>query len=274
MVGMMNGLPRRLRRILLSGSTALLAIGLGVPPASATPTAATPAVPVRLLAPGEGTVLRAGSTATLDWAPLGSLARQGEWEEWEAFLSLDGGATYTVRLTPHLDRRLSRITFRVPDLPTPNGRLLLRVGDEQRERAFELPERLTIAGPSTIPAGAGLPVAGALELTRTVWRRGEPARPGEPGVLVWVEGSRDGGSRREVVAAEPVEARPASPFLVLGSSRMPTAVGAEAPPSGAPAADPGVLGVLPPLRLAAAARPGAPPAASPDLLLLLQRQNE
>src|SRR6185369_15035186 len=82
---------------------------------------------------------------------------------------------------------------------------LLRIGDERRERAFELPQRFTIALPRT--SSAPLPTS-ELDLPRKVWQRGEPARPGEPGVLAWVEGTRQGGGMREVVAEEPARAVP------------------------------------------------------------------
>jgi hypothetical protein len=244
------------RRLLVA---AILAVGL-------TTSAASAAAPVRLLAPGDGMVLAAGSTASLEWAPLDGLARQEGWEEWEAFLSLDGGATYPVRITPHLDRELRRVTFDVPDLPTRNARLLLRVGDEHRETAFELPERFAIAMPSLL-AGR------TIDLPRTAWRRGEPARPGEPGVLVWAEGSRHGGQLREVVAAEPPRVVPSGIAAAEGIP-APTAVATEEPPSGAPATDLVVLSIQPPPRAGTPAGPRTPRAAAADLLLLLQRQNE
>lgn len=48
-------------------------------------------------APRAGAELAAGSLATVAWdgPPRGA-------EEWEAFLSLDGGRTYRLRITPHL----------------------------------------------------------------------------------------------------------------------------------------------------------------------------
>jgi len=231
--------------------------------------------PVRLLAPGEGAVLAAGSMATLEWAPEAALERQGRsegWEEWEAFLSLDGGATYPVRITPHLDRDLRQVRFKVPSLPTANGRLLLRVGDERRETAFELPQRFAIS--AAAPGMLGME-GSALDLTRKVWRRGEPARPGEPGVLAWVEGTRQGGSLREVVAAEPARVLPGL-SLPAGGPAMDAvdAIATEAPPSGAPAADPGDLSLPPPPRAAATASARAPLPAAADILLLIQRQNE
>jgi hypothetical protein len=251
----MHGFPRRLL------DAAILAIGLlatAARPASA-------AVPVRLLSPGDGAVLRAGSLATLEWASE-AFSGSERWEEWEAFLSLDGGTTYPVRLTPHLDRELRRITFKVPTLPTANARLLLRVGDERREIAFELPERFTIAAaPGLLPS--------ALDLPRTVWRRGEPARPGEAGVLVWVEGSRRGGALREVVAEEPARVTDSGVEPAQGRP-APAVVTSEEPPSGAPATDLGDLSQLHPPRTGTAASPRASRPATTDILLLMKRQNE
>ncbi len=267
----MHGFPRRL------ADAAILAVGLlaAAGPASA---AVPVAVPVRLLAPGDGAVLQAGSLAALEWAPsampamppmpamLEELAAPAGWEEWEAFLSLDGGATYPVRLTPHLDRELRRITFRVPALPTADARLLLRVGDERREAAFELPERFTIA------AAPGL-LPGAFDLARTVWRRGEPARPGEAGVLVWVEGSRRGGAMREVVAEEPAHLADSGLEPTAGHP-APAAVSSAKPPSGAPATDLGALSQLHPPWTGTAASPRPSRPVATDILLLMKRRNE
>ncbi|HZF07769.1 MAG TPA: hypothetical protein VFE33_03175 [Thermoanaerobaculia bacterium] len=252
-------MDRSLRRLL---ATALFATGLSVP-TLATAAPATAAVPVRLLAPAEGTVLQGGATAVLAWAPRPGL--RGEWEEWEAFFSLDGGATYPFRLTPHLDRDLRRVSFKVPRFPTRQGRLLLRVGDERREQVFELPQNFTI----TVPPGR---VGQFLDLQQREWRRGEPARPGEAGVVAWVEGPRQGGPLREVVAAEPPQAGPG--VVVPAETSLPPAVASPAPPSGAPAADPGLRAPPPSFRLASAARLRTPRPGTADLLLLLTRQNE
>jgi hypothetical protein len=227
------------------------------------PAAAAASAPVRLLAPGDAAVLQAGSTAFLEWAPLAERTGQARWDEWEAFLSHDGGATFPVRVTPHLDRDLRRVSFRVPGFPTRNARLLLRVGDERRETAYELPQRFAIAA---VPGGAG-----ALDLSQVVWRRGEPARPGEPGVLLWSEGSRRGGQLRERRAAEPERAGPGLAFPAAGAA--PAALISEAPPSGAPPAQAESASTFPSYgsgapRNARAERPAA------DILLLTQRRNE
>jgi hypothetical protein len=269
----MNGFPRRL------AAAAILAIGLNATAAVAAVAAEIEAVPVRLLSPGEGTVLTAGSTAILEWATVADFVQPAPWEEhwkeWEAFLSLDGGATYPVRVTPHLDRDLRRIRFRVPFVPTENGRLLLRVGDERQEIAFELPERFTIApSPGALgEAGAWGGLPNALDLPQTVWRRGESARPGEPGVLVWVEGSRQGGATREVVSGVPAHLVDGG-IAALEGHPAPAAVTAAAPPSGAPTADLDLLQTLRPPRAGAAASPWTVRPATTDILLLIQRQNE
>ncbi|HKH49127.1 MAG TPA: hypothetical protein VKM72_31050 [Thermoanaerobaculia bacterium] len=151
--------------------------------------------PVRLVSPRAGATLVVGTTAELEWAPLALFPDLSEVEEWEAFLSLDGGATYPVRITPHLDQDLRRVRWQVPDLPTADASILLRFGDEQRETAVELPSRFSIAASPVLPDAL-------LPLARQVAAPGEPALPGRAGVVAWVEGSRRGGSLRQVVAME------------------------------------------------------------------------
>src|SRR5690242_19787531 len=101
--------------------------------AFATEFVATVEAPVRLAAPAPEAILQAGGMAEIAWEPLAGLARIGPFEEWEAFLSLDGGKTYPLRITPHLDRDLRRVQWRVPPVPADDARLLLRFGNEGRE---------------------------------------------------------------------------------------------------------------------------------------------
>ncbi|HEV8434699.1 MAG TPA: hypothetical protein VGR95_14900 [Thermoanaerobaculia bacterium] len=65
-------------------------------------------------------------------------------EEWEAFLSADGGAHYAVRITPHLDASIHSYCFRVPNVATRDARILLRTGDEVHERIVMVPRSFTI----------------------------------------------------------------------------------------------------------------------------------
>jgi hypothetical protein len=156
--------------------------------------------PIELVAPRDGVALAAGSTAEIAWVPLATYAQVAGVEEWEAFLSLDGGATYPLRITPHLDQDLRHFSWQVPPIPTADARLLLRFGDERRETVVELPQRFSIVASPVAVAPTFL-----LEIQAPA--RGERARPDrdrdddEAGVVAWVEGSRRGGSLRQVVAA-------------------------------------------------------------------------
>jgi hypothetical protein len=225
--------------------------------------------PVHLLAPSAGATLAAGSTAELEWTPGERFAELREVQEWEAFLSLDGGATYPVRITPHLDQDLRRIRFQVPPLPARDVRILLRFGDETRETAVELPERFAIAAsPGLLPAlGKTLPLA------RPAFAPGEPALPGHAGVVAWVEGSRRGGGLRQVVAAEApsLGSRVAPP-----KTRDEAAVlAAEPTPPESPGSVRETGAAAPPAsRRATLSRAGTGPALFLDILLLIQRRNE
>jgi hypothetical protein len=231
------------------------------PVASARETAA----PVQLLAPRAGATLAAGSMADLEWAPLGDFDRFPKVEEWEAFLSLDGGATWPLRITPHLDQDLRRVRWQVPPVPTADGRILLRFGDEHQETAVELPARFSIAGSPLHEEG--------FALARRAAGPGEPALPGCAGVSVWVEGSRRGGSLRQVVAPLGLSLRervaPPTPhpaFAVLEADPVPEAP-ALAPRNGTFAASSASRRT----ELSRACANRAPPV---DILLLIQRQNE
>jgi hypothetical protein len=133
-------------------------------------------------APRAGSVLRGGTTATIAWSATGLPAKA---EEWEAFLSVDGGAFYAYRITPHLDLDRQHFTFEVPNVATRDARILLRVGDEREEHELEFGATFVIEAdallalaepPKKIDDGA----------------RGEPARPGDRGVVAWVDGDRNG----------------------------------------------------------------------------------
>lgn len=142
---------------------------------------------VRLVSPRPGATLVGGSAVVLEWRPGPGLAALRHAEEWEVFLSLDGGRTFLSRITPHLDIRMRRVTVHVPRLPSNDVRLLLRMGDERDEREQLLPGRYHIVLDHAAPP---------------IWRPrqplpGEAARPGAPGVVVWVEGGRDGSQWQE-----------------------------------------------------------------------------
>jgi hypothetical protein len=163
------------------------------------------AVPVAWVSPPAGAVWNAGESVTLEWRRTGSWPREIHVEEWEAFLSLDGGHTFPVRLTPHLDADLRAVRVSVPSFPSANARLLLRFGDERREVEWLVPGGFTIRAARLEAPGLPDGVA-ALPLEE---ERGEAARAGDPGVVFWAEGRRDGGEWRLASAAPVSGWRPA-----------------------------------------------------------------
>jgi hypothetical protein len=136
------------------------------------------AEPLHLVAPASGVILRGGSFAELRWA-AGELPASAE--EWEAFLSIDGGKYYAFRVTPHLDIDLRRFTFVVPNVDTRDARILIRTGNEVRETHFESRGSFSIVRDRD--AEQGLPRV-------LQFGRGEAAREGDPAVLAWAEGTR------------------------------------------------------------------------------------
>src|SRR6185295_14015406 len=148
--------------------------------------------------------------------------------------------------------------------PTSEARLLLRFGDERREVYLELPQRFSIA------AAPG--AEGAFTFASVAATAGEPALPGHAGVVAWVEGSRRGGSLRQVMAPE-------QPFL-QGIFRPPDSypeaaiLGSEAPVHPPEPVRRSAVGAT----LAAGRAPArdlrSTPLLSFDILLLTQRQNE
>lgn len=139
------------------------------------------AVPIEVVSPRAGQVLRAGGEVVLQWRDVGT--PRSDFEEWEVFLSLDGGSYWALRLTPHLDREVSRFRTTLPPIASRHARFLYRFGDEREEVEVELPGEWTVE-PALLPAATGS--------RHFVARSGEAARPGEPGVVEWIEGPRDG----------------------------------------------------------------------------------
>jgi hypothetical protein len=129
---------------------------------------------IQVLSPADGTTLRGGHFATLTWSAQ-QLPRGAE--EWEAFLSVDGGRYYAVRLTPHLDLSVRSFQVLIPNVDSDDARMLIRTGDERNETIVEMPQHFRIRAE-----------AQAVFRSRAVERRGESARPNEPGVVQWSVG--------------------------------------------------------------------------------------
>jgi hypothetical protein len=150
--------------------------------------------PVAVTSPLATAPLRAGETVLLAWEALPEMARHQGFEEWEAFLSLDEGGRYPVRLTPHLDLDRRSFAVTLPPFAAERARLLLRFGDEVEEFEYEVPGEFEILPAPQLHAEPAALARG----------RGEPARrgdPRDPGVVIWVEGSREGDAVRTVAAA-------------------------------------------------------------------------
>ena len=153
--------------------------------------AATGAAALEVSAPAAGSTLRGGSVARLTWS---AEALPANVEEWEAFLSIDGGAHYAFRITPHLDISLRSVTWLVPNVDAPDARLLIRTGDERKERTFVLPLSFAIARNSRARI-ALRPIAANM--------RGESAREGDDPVAGWVEGDRRSTRVAQVTHVDP-----------------------------------------------------------------------
>ncbi|MFN7962223.1 MAG: hypothetical protein U0002_13220 [Thermoanaerobaculia bacterium] len=207
-------------------------------------------------------MLRAGSRADLDWTLAAGLELPREVVEWEAFLSLDGGASYPFRLTPHLDLARHRLSFTVPMVASEEARLLLRFGNEFREIELELPQRFRIE-PPLLPRAS---------LPRLAEGRGEPARPGGPGVVAWVEGSRDGSALQEVASCDPFW-RSEAPVVLANLARALWATTDSRAPRGL-AALPAASIPQQPAQCAALARPEPAQRAGGEILLRTGRRNE
>lgn len=230
----------------LAGAVALLAA-----------TAVWADVRVLLHAPREGEVLRGGTRATVSWSAA-SLPRFVE--EWEAFLSVDGGKYYAYRITPHLDFDQREFTFEVPNVETEEARILIRAGDERREIELDLPQRFVIRQ-DPLRALAAPP----LEVDEE--ERGEAARAGDRGVVEWIDGDRDGSNLTPRSAEERPLGIHGTPIAEphLDSVEEPAVRSATAPRAAASLA--AFASELSPTRLASRYRTGR------DVLLAYRRLN-
>lgn len=212
--------------------------------------------------PRAGAEAIAGEALAISWRPASDDA--ASFEEWEAFLSLDGGAHWPYRLTPHLDRRISRFVVELPPLAASRARLLLRYGNEREERELLLPFEFAIAAPRRVAFRSD---------ARVTTQPGEAARPGEAGVVAWVDGPRDGAPLVRVERRAPLDIHPVPALTEPRDHELALVESApEPPPPSARSVE------LPPLpgHAASCAALGAPRAAPSGALrlALLGRRNE
>ena len=116
-------------------------------------------------------VLRPGESRTIRIAAAPARAT-----EWEAFLSVDGGRSFPVRITPHLPIAERSFSWTVPSLPTAAARIRFRFGVGGVEQEVVAPDRLAIAFS---------PAAASVSGSRTAL--GTSPATGEEDTLAWVE---------------------------------------------------------------------------------------
>ena len=117
----------------------------------ASPAAATATdVPARISSPPPGARLVPGAAVAVEWAMADGA---GSFDEMELLLSLDGGATYRLRVTREIPPGAQSLLWRVPQLPTGGARLALRVGSRGRgERVAAESADFSIDGEPREPA--------------------------------------------------------------------------------------------------------------------------
>jgi len=140
-------------------------------------------------------------------------------EEWEAFLSVDGGAHYAVRITPHLDASIHSYRFRVPNVAARDARILLRTGDEVHERIVMIPRSFTIDADFARFDRFG---------DAATEERGESARFDDDHVVEWREAGREMRHRDAdaidsagvSIDESPEVAAPSSAYAPLAPARL------------------------------------------------------
>jgi hypothetical protein len=83
----------------------------------------------------------------IEWAPAGAGT-----EELELLLSLDGGRTWHLRVSPELPGESVRYRWRVPNLAAADARVRLRVRRDEREIELPAGDSFTIECDPTRPA--------------------------------------------------------------------------------------------------------------------------
>jgi hypothetical protein len=173
--------------------------------------AATSALAARgeFAAPVSGERLEAGSLVEVTWS-LDGLRPQDE--EMELLLSLDGGATFPIRVTADLDPATRRTLWRVPSLPTERARLAIRSGAE-REPAEET---IQVVGPAFSILAAGTAPLEELFAIRSEWRTrealGSAATPARE--------SHRFGSPDEILSASPDDVAAQAPTRAVSLPKL------------------------------------------------------
>ena len=174
-------------------------------------TAARAAEPVagRVVFEEEQPTFRAGDVVNLRWTPLPPGA-----EEFEILLSVDGGRHF-VRLTEMEDPGQLSVEWRVPNLPSRDARLRLRIGLNEKEVELDTSAPFVIVGDDNAPVAGVRFRAGELWTSQTasaalpelegLQRRVDSPLPPEWGAHLASSLARDDLAKTPVAAAEYVQ---------------------------------------------------------------------
>lgn len=83
--------------------------------------------------PSAGESLTPGSVVELRWRSVCDAGRNRAVDEAELVLSLDGGRTFPIRVTPELSPCATRFVWTVPSLPAAHARLAMRAGADEND---------------------------------------------------------------------------------------------------------------------------------------------
>lgn len=151
--------------------------------------------------PWKATAGIAENRLNVSWDSCPSGAR-----EWEAFLSLDGGRSFPLRVTPHLSTEVRAFSWPIPWVFAENARLRIRFGDGSSEREYDVPGEWNL-----VPSRDSRALS-----PESRDFAANPAR-GEEETSVWVEWN--GARPRTVVPAAPPGARSSSEWRSAESAK-------------------------------------------------------
>jgi len=95
-----------------------------------TSTGASPTYSARLISPTAGQVLHPGQVVRVEWSSVLPKVRYFESCEAEVRLSLDGGNTFPIRISPWLTAKVHSFLWTVPNTPTNAAVVDIRFGCE------------------------------------------------------------------------------------------------------------------------------------------------
>jgi len=132
---------------------------------------------VRLISPAAGDVLVPGQRTTITWQSSISKGFDITWCEQEIYLSVDGGKSTAMRISPQLDPAAQSFDWVVPNAPTDSAVIDLRFGCEGTLRETAYPQTAAIfkiAGSSSPPPIVSIKSLGSSE-----------AAPGDTVTIGW-----------------------------------------------------------------------------------------